>query len=112
VSGLQIKHLTIFAKMLCFYLDKDIAMVTMNVSLPEPMKNWVEQQSETGKFSNASDYVRNLIRKDQEYSTKHKELQRLITEGVESGMCDLSIDEIMLEARQAKLETTNFSAPK
>ncbi len=87
-------------------------MVTMNVSLPEPMKNWVEQQAETGKFSNVSDYVRNLIRKDQEYSVKHKELQKLITEGMESGICHLSIDEIMSEARQAKLDATNFSASK
>ncbi len=87
-------------------------MVTMNVSLPEPMKNWVEQQAETGKFSNASDYVRNLIRKDQEYSAKHKELQRLITEGFESGICTLSMEDIMSEARQIKFNPTDFNAPE
>ena len=36
-------------------------MATMNVSLPDPMKAWVEAQVETGHFSNASDYVRDLI---------------------------------------------------
>jgi antitoxin ParD1/3/4 len=87
-------------------------MVTMNVSLPEPMKNWVEQQAETGKFSNASDYVRSLIRKDQEYCVKHQELQRLITEGFDSGVCDLSMNEIMLEARQTKLDMTDFGTAK
>jgi antitoxin ParD1/3/4 len=87
-------------------------MVTMNVSLPEPMKNWVEQQAETGKFSNASDYVRSLIRKDQEYCVKHQELQKLITEGFDSGVCDLSMDEIMHEARQTNLDKTYFSTPK
>ena len=41
-------------------------MATMNVSLPEQMKDWVEEQSKDGTFSNASDYVRHLIRQDRE----------------------------------------------
>jgi len=40
-------------------------MATMNVSLPNPMKEWVETQAKTGRYSNASDYVRDLIRRDQ-----------------------------------------------
>ncbi len=38
----------------------------MNVSLPEPMRTWVESRVETGEYANASDYVRDLIRHDQE----------------------------------------------
>lgn len=60
-------------------------MATMNVSLPDPMKEWVEAQMKTGRYSNASDYVRDLIRRDQERQQATTELQRLITEGVESG---------------------------
>ncbi|MES2303700.1 MAG: type II toxin-antitoxin system ParD family antitoxin, partial [Pseudomonadota bacterium] len=41
-------------------------MATMNISLPDPMKQWVEAQADTGRYSNASDYVRDLIRRDQE----------------------------------------------
>ena len=41
-------------------------MSTMNVSLPAEMKRWVEQQANSGRFSNSSDYVRDLIRRDQE----------------------------------------------
>lgn len=40
-------------------------MATMNVSLPDPMKEWVEAQARTGRYSNASDYVRDLILRDQ-----------------------------------------------
>ena len=36
-------------------------MATMNVSLPDGMKHWVEQQAQTGRYSNAGDYVRDLI---------------------------------------------------
>ncbi len=41
-------------------------MATLNVSLPDPMKEWVEARMKDGKFSNTSDYVRHLIRRDQE----------------------------------------------
>ncbi len=60
-------------------------MATMNVSLPEPMKAWVERQVDGGLYGNASDYVRDLIRKDQERKAAIATLQAAITEGVESG---------------------------
>ncbi|MDJ0686103.1 MAG: type II toxin-antitoxin system ParD family antitoxin [Alphaproteobacteria bacterium] len=60
-------------------------MATMNVSLPDPMKHWVEAQARSGRYSNASDYVRDLIRRDQERTVGLAHMQRLITEGVESG---------------------------
>ena len=41
-------------------------MATMNVSLPDPMREWVENQIKTGRYANASDYMRDLIRRDQE----------------------------------------------
>lgn len=60
-------------------------MATMNVSLPEPLKEWVEDQARSGRYANASDYVRDLIRRDQERTSKIDALQKLITEGMESG---------------------------
>jgi antitoxin ParD1/3/4 len=75
-------------------------MATMNVSLPDPMKDWVEAQARTGRYSNASDYVRDLIRRDQERAAKLAELQRLITEGIESGISERSMDEILEAARK------------
>lgn len=70
-------------------------MATMNVSLPDPMKDWVEAQARTGRYSNASDYVRDLIRRDQELADKIAELQRLVTEGLESGISTLSKADIL-----------------
>lgn len=60
-------------------------MATMNVSLPDPMKSWVEERTRDGSYSNASDYVRHLIRRDQERSRAVTQLQAAITEGMESG---------------------------
>ncbi len=39
-------------------------MPTLNVSLPEQLKSWIMQQIEAGKYSSASDYLRDLIRED------------------------------------------------
>jgi antitoxin ParD1/3/4 len=60
-------------------------MATMNVSLPAPMKAWVEERSADGRYSNSSDYVRDLIRKDQERIEAVTEIQALIDQGLASG---------------------------
>lgn len=75
-------------------------MATMNVSLPDAMKVWVENQARTGRYGNASDYVRDLIRRDQERSDKIAAMQRLIDEGIASGISEDSVDEILAEARR------------
>ncbi|MDZ7628329.1 MAG: type II toxin-antitoxin system ParD family antitoxin [Parvularculaceae bacterium] len=72
----------------------------MNVSLPEPLKAWAESRAKTGRYANASDYVRDLIRKDIERSSKIEALQAMITRGLESGVSERSLDEILTEARQ------------
>lgn len=83
-------------------------MATMNISLPDPMKEWVEAQARTGRHSNASDYVRDLIRKDQERSDKIAAMQRFIDEGMASGTSDRSMDEILADARtRAEKESAN-----
>ena len=74
-------------------------MATMNISLPDPMKDWVETQAQGGRFSNTSDYVRDLIRKDQDRAAKIARLQTLINEGLASGISDRSMEEILEEAR-------------
>lgn len=75
-------------------------MATMNVSLPDPMKHWVEAQARTGRYSNASDYIRDLIRRDQERLDKIAEMQRLVTEGLDSGISSHSMSDILKAARK------------
>lgn len=57
-------------------------MATMNVSLPDQMKNWVEECVKTGRYANASDYVRDLIRQDH---IKLERLRQALIEGENSG---------------------------
>ncbi len=40
-------------------------MQSMNISLPDPLKKFVDGQISTGRYSSVSEYVRELIRTDE-----------------------------------------------
>jgi len=60
-------------------------MATMNISLPGSMKEWIDSRLKGGHFGNTSDYVRHLIRMDQERTEAITSLQAAIDEGLSSG---------------------------
>jgi antitoxin ParD1/3/4 len=72
------------------------------------MKQWVEGQTQDGRYSNASDYVRDLIRRDQERADKIARMQLLVDEARASGVSDLTMDDI----RAALIEGENSGEPK
>jgi len=75
-------------------------MATMNISVPNPMKDWVQAQIEEGKYASSSDYVRDLIRRDQNQQDKFLALQAAITLGIESGSAgELDIESIKQKAK-------------
>jgi antitoxin ParD1/3/4 len=80
-------------------------MATMNISLPEPMRDWVQAQIQSGKYSSNSDYVRDLIRQDQERRGNLKRLQQAITEGLESGVAeDFHLKDFLQEMKAKHLD--------
>lgn len=66
------------------------------------MKAWVESQAEGGRYGNASDYVRDLIRRDQERKQAIAVLQAAITEGVHSGE-PVTFDSAVFKSRMRDL---------
>lgn len=71
-------------------------MATMNVSLPDPMREWVETQVKTGEYANTSDYIRDLIRHDQQ---RWQELRAAIAQGLDSGRSVLKAEDVMAAAK-------------
>ena len=61
-----------------------MANTSMNVSLPETLKDYVQERVAEGTFSNPSDYVRALIREDMRRREEEK-LDALLIEGLNSG---------------------------
>ena len=74
-------------------------MAQMNISVPDRMKDWCEAQVRDGRYATASDYVRDLIRRDQDRQAGVTALQAAIDEGLASGISPRSLDEILAEAR-------------
>ncbi|WP_370647502.1 type II toxin-antitoxin system ParD family antitoxin [Polymorphobacter sp. PAMC 29334] len=66
----------------------------MNISLPDPMKQWIEAQATTGRYSNVSDFVRDLVRREQERREKIAAIQRLVDEARASGVGERSMADI------------------
>lgn len=86
-------------------------MATMNISLPDQMKQWVEDQAKDGRYANSSDVVRDLIRREQIKAEKIANMQRLIDEAYASGFSDRSFDEIIEDARtQARARSASRAA--
>jgi len=59
-------------------------MQTMNISLPDQLKEFVDQQVDSGRYSSVSEYVRDLIRGDERKRAQEK-LEALLAEGLQSG---------------------------
>lgn len=59
-------------------------MATINISLPDNLKAFVEEQVKERGYSTASEYFRELIRNDQQHKAKQK-LEELLLAGLESG---------------------------
>jgi antitoxin ParD1/3/4 len=64
--------------------ERDMATTSLNVSLPEALKEFVHERVAEKAYSNPSDYIRALIRADQKRRAEEK-LEQLLLEGIESG---------------------------
>ena len=67
-----------------FFLGGIAVMTTLNISLPESMRTYIEETVSRGGYSTASEYIRQLVRDDQKRAAKER-LEGLLMEGVESG---------------------------
>jgi antitoxin ParD1/3/4 len=62
---------------------EEVFMQSMNISLPDPLKQFVDGQIAKGKYSSASEYVRELIRADEKRKAE-EQLEALLLEGLGS----------------------------
>ena len=64
--------------------NNTVQNTTLNVSLPEPLKDYVQERVSEGIYSNPSDFVRSLIRDDMRQSAQ-RQLETLLLAGINSG---------------------------
>lgn len=66
----------------------------MNVSLPEPLKKFVEGEVAEGGYTSASEFVRELLRKAQKRKAEHARLEKLLVEGLNSDPIEMDSEEL------------------
>ena len=71
-------------------------MATLNISLPDPITDWIKEQIRSGQYADASDYIGDLIRDDRE---RRERLVRALIEGEESGLSSRTVHDIIAEAK-------------
>lgn len=79
-----------------------IGMAQMNISIPDTLKGWAESRVAEGRYSSTSDYVRDLVRRDQEAEEAKRTLLAAIEEGLASPETDVTIEDIIAAARRRR----------
>ncbi len=74
-------------------------MPQLNVSLPDGLKKWADARVAEGRYSSASDYIRDLLRQDQDRAAALRWLQAEIDKGRASPIDSRSVKEIFADAK-------------
>jgi len=88
-------------------------MSTMNISLPEEMRSWVEEEVQRGGFASASEYFRQLLRDArarQDEQAQRARLQAFLIQGIESGQVQ-DADASWWEALRSEVGASTGSKP-
>jgi len=72
----------------------------MNISLPDPLKRFVDHQIAEGRYSSVSEYIRELIREDEKHKAQER-LEALLLEGLESEESELTREDLADIRKQA-----------
>ena len=64
-------------------------MTSMNISLPEPLRDFVDAQVQTGGYGTASEYFRELLREAQKQKAQER-LEELLLEGLNSSAGEMT----------------------
>ncbi|MBX9893722.1 MAG: type II toxin-antitoxin system ParD family antitoxin [Nitrosomonas sp.] len=77
-----------------------MATIRKTITLTDQQDQWIKTQIAAGGFTNDSEYIRDLVRRDQEQNAQFLALKQAIQEGLESGVSNKTVGEIWEEAEQ------------
>ncbi|MBV9852336.1 MAG: type II toxin-antitoxin system ParD family antitoxin [Armatimonadetes bacterium] len=76
-------------------------MAVVNISLPDQMKDYIDERLSEGQFSSTSEYFRDLVREDQKRRAQER-LEELLLVGLESGE-PIDVTEEYIQQKRAEL---------
>lgn len=77
-----------------------MATIRKTITLTNKQDQWIKAQIAAGGFTNDSEYIRDLVRRDQEQNAQYMALKQAIQEGLDSGVSNKTVGEIWEEAEQ------------
>ena len=77
-----------------------MALVKKSITVTDRQEQWIRAQIANGEYGNDSEYVRDLIRRDQEQNAQFRALKEAIQDGLKSGVSDKTVKEVWAEAEQ------------
>jgi antitoxin ParD1/3/4 len=81
-----------------------MATVRKTVTFTDQQDKWIKAQITAGDFTNDSEYLRHLVRLDQSKGTKFSNMKSAISKGIESGISDSTIPDIMKKVEDGMKE--------
>ncbi|PZT90222.1 MAG: type II toxin-antitoxin system ParD family antitoxin [Citromicrobium sp.] len=77
-----------------------MATIRKTITLSDSQDAWIKRQIARGAFTNDSEYIRDLVRRDQEGQDRLARLREAIAEGIGSGVSDRSLDAIWADGEE------------
>jgi antitoxin ParD1/3/4 len=74
--------------------------VRKTITFTEQQDQWIKAKIAGGQFTNDSEYIRDLVRRDQEKSAELEMLRAAIIEGEQSGVSDRTPEDIRKTVRE------------
>ena len=68
------------------------------ITLTDKQDQWIRSRIAAGEYTNDSEYIRDLVRRDQEQNAKFRALKSAIQEGLDSGISDKTLRDVWEEA--------------
>lgn len=83
----------------CITIDV-MTTIRKSITFTQQQDLWIKQQVEKGNYTNDSEYLRDLVRKDQAEQQKLEELRAAVQEGLDSGISNKTVEQIWKEAEE------------
>ena len=77
-----------------------MATIRKTVTLTDRQDEWIKAQIARGDYTNDSEYIRDLIRRDQDLDGKRRALKHAVAEGLASGISKRKVGQIWRAAEK------------
>ena len=77
-----------------------MATIRKTITFTKKQDDWIKSQITSGEFTNDSEYIRDLVRRDKAKNAKFSALKAAITEGMESGISNKSLPDVMKDVEE------------